>query len=43
MTDLKKVGRILRELKVPESYLRQYPRMAEKLATALEKVAVRSD
>jgi hypothetical protein len=37
MTDLKKVSRILLDLKVTENYLRQYPRLAEKVAAALEK------
>ena len=37
MTDLKKVSRILLDLKVTESYLRQYPHLAEEVAAALEK------
>lgn len=37
MTDLKKVSRILLDLKVTENYLRQYPHLAEKVATALQK------
>jgi len=34
---LKKVRRVLLDLKVTENYLRQYPHLAEKLAAALEK------
>ncbi len=37
VTDLKKVSRVLLDLKVTENYLRQYPHLAEKLAAALEK------
>lgn len=37
MTDLKKVSRIMLDLKVPGNYLRQYPNLAEKVAAALEK------
>lgn len=37
MTDVKKVSRILRDLKVTGNYLRQYPHLAEKVAAALEK------
>ncbi len=37
MTDLKKVRRILLDLKVTENYLRQYPQLAAKVAAALEK------
>lgn len=37
MTDLKKVSRILVDLKVTENYLRQYPHLAQKVAAALEK------
>ncbi len=37
MTDLKKVSRVLLDLKVTENYLRQYPHLAEKLAAALKK------
>jgi hypothetical protein len=37
VADLKKVSRILLDLKVTESYLRQYPHLAEKVAAALEK------
>jgi hypothetical protein len=37
VTDLKKVSRILLDLKVTANYLRQYPQLAEKLAAALEK------
>jgi hypothetical protein len=37
MTDLKRVARILRDLKVTENFLRQYPVLASKVAAALEK------
>lgn len=37
MADLKKVSRILLDLKVTTNYLRQYPQLAEKVAAALEK------
>lgn len=37
MTDLKKLSRILLDLKVTENYLRQYPQLAEKVAAALEQ------
>jgi hypothetical protein len=37
VTDLKKVSRILLDLKVTENYLRQYPHLAEKVAAAREK------
>ena len=37
MTDLKKVSRVLLDLKVTENYLRQYPQLAEKVAAALAK------
>ncbi len=37
MTDLKKVRRILLDLRVTENYLRQYPQLAEKVAAALKK------
>lgn len=37
VADLKKVSRILLDLRVPENYLRQYPQLAEKVAAALEK------
>jgi hypothetical protein len=37
VTDLKKVSRVLLDLKVMENYLRQYPHLAEKLAAELEK------
>jgi hypothetical protein len=37
MTDLKKVARTLRDLKVTQNFLRQYPLLATKLATALER------
>ena len=37
MTDLKKVARILRNLKVTENFLRQYPQLAAKVAGALER------
>lgn len=39
MTNLKKVRRMLLDLKVTENYLRQYPQLAAKVAAALEKVA----
>jgi len=37
MTDLRRVAHILRELKVTENFLRQYPQLAAKVAAALEK------
>lgn len=37
MTDLKRMSRILLELKVTENFLRQYPQLAAKVAAALEK------
>lgn len=37
--DVKKVSRMLLDLKATESYLRQYPQLAAKLAAALEKAA----
>lgn len=37
MTDLRKVSRILLDLKMTGNYLRQYPQLAAKLAAALEK------
>lgn len=37
MTDVKKVARILRDLKVTQNFLRQYPVLATKVATALER------
>lgn len=37
MTDLRKVKRILLDLKMTENYLRQYPQLAAKVAEALEK------
>ncbi len=37
MTDVKKIRRILRDLKATGNYLRQYPHLAEKVAAALEK------
>ncbi|HSB79875.1 MAG TPA: hypothetical protein VLM91_13935 [Candidatus Methylomirabilis sp.] len=37
MSDLKKVARILRDLKVAQDFLRQYPLLATKVATALER------
>ena len=37
VTDLKKVRRILLDLKVTENYMRQYPHLAEKIAAALAK------
>ena len=37
MTNLKKVSRILLDLKVTGNYLRQYPQLAEKVAVALER------
>ncbi|MGD0264448.1 MAG: hypothetical protein ABSD47_05745 [Candidatus Methylomirabilota bacterium] len=39
MADLKKVSRILLDLKVTENYLRQYPHLAEKIAAAVAKSA----
>ncbi len=41
MTDLAKLQRMLRDLKAPEYFLRQYPGLAAKLAEVLEKAAVR--
>jgi hypothetical protein len=37
MTDLKRVGRILRDLKVMQNFFRQYPLLATKVAAALER------
>jgi hypothetical protein len=37
MADLKKVSRILLDLKMTGNYLRQYPHLAEKLASVLAK------
>jgi hypothetical protein len=37
MTDLKKVRRILLDLKVTGNYLRQYPHLAEKVDSVLRK------
>jgi hypothetical protein len=37
VTDLRKVSRILLDLKVTGNYLRQYPQLAEKVAAALKK------
>ncbi|HYL80356.1 MAG TPA: hypothetical protein VEU07_06055 [Candidatus Acidoferrum sp.] len=37
MTDLRKVARILRDLKVTQDFLRQYPLLATKVAAALER------
>ena len=37
MTDIKKVARILRDLKMTQNFLRQYPALATKVATALER------
>jgi hypothetical protein len=36
MTNLKKVACILRDLKVTQNFLRQYPLLATKVAKALE-------
>ena len=35
MADIKKVNRLLRDLKVTENFLRQYPHLAEKVAKTL--------
>lgn len=37
MSDVKKVSRLLRDLKVTENFLRQYPHLAEKVAAAIAK------
>jgi 3-deoxy-D-arabino-heptulosonate 7-phosphate (DAHP) synthase class II len=37
VADLKKVSRILLDLKVTGNYLRQYPQLAEKVESALRK------
>lgn len=37
MADLKKVRRILLDLRVTGNYLRQYPQLAEKVESALRK------
>jgi hypothetical protein len=37
MTDIKKVTRILRDLRVTQNFLRQYPLLATKVAMALER------
>lgn len=42
VTDLKKVRRILLDLKRTENYLRQYPQLAAKVAAALEKAGGRT-
>ncbi len=34
---LQKLGRLLRDLKVTEEYLRQYPTLAEKVAALMEE------
>ena len=41
MTDLSKIRRILRDLKAPEYFLRQYPGLAAKVTEALEKLGDR--
>jgi hypothetical protein len=41
VADVKKVSRILRDLKVTENFLRQYPHLATKVAEALAKVSGR--
>ena len=42
MADIKKVNRLLQELKVTENFLRQYPHLAEKIAAALAKAKGRT-
>jgi hypothetical protein len=37
MTDLRKLSRLLLDLKSPEDFLRQYPQLAAKLAAVMEK------
>jgi 3-deoxy-D-arabino-heptulosonate 7-phosphate (DAHP) synthase class II len=37
VADLKRVSRILLDLKVTANYLRQYPQLAEKVESALRK------
>ena len=37
MADIKKVTRLLQDLKVTENFLRQYPHLAEKIGAALAK------
>lgn len=37
MTDVKKVRRLLTDLKVTANFLRQYPQLAVKVAAVLEK------
>jgi hypothetical protein len=37
VADIKKVTRLLQDLKVTENFLRQYPHLAEKVAAALAK------
>jgi hypothetical protein len=41
MTDLSKIRRILRDLKAPEYFLRQYPGLAAKVTEALENAGER--
>ena len=42
MSDVKKVSRLLRDLKVTENFLRQYPHLAEKIAAVLAKAKGRA-
>jgi hypothetical protein len=42
VADLKKVNRLLQDLKVTENFLRQYPHLAEKIAAALAKARGRA-
>jgi hypothetical protein len=41
VADIKKVNRLLQDLKVTENFLRQYPHLAEKIAAALAKAGDR--
>jgi hypothetical protein len=42
MADVKKVSRLLQDLKVTENFLRQYPHLAEKVAASLAKAKDRT-
>ncbi len=42
MADIKKVTRLLQDLKVTGNFLRQYPHLAEKIAAALAKARDRA-
>jgi len=42
VSDVMKVSRLLRDLKVTENFLRQYPHLAEQVAAALSKATGRA-